>query len=220
MSDSTVPDILALLRTQACPANVEGQRRFGITPTTEQLGINMAFLRSLAKGYRHHHALALQLWKQPVYEARLLAALIDDPSQVTRDQMNAWAADFDAWTTCDNACMHLFRKTAFAYDCAHAWVRRDETFVKRAGFVLVATLAVHAKKDPDSQLLAFIPELERAATDARNFVKKAVNWTLRQLGKRNGACKLEAIACAQRILKLNTPSARWIARDALRELED
>lgn len=214
----TCPEIISLLRVQASPRDVEGQRRFGIRANTEMLGVRMETLRGLAKQHRRDHSLALALWATRIYDARQLAALVDDPRQVTRAQMEEWVVEFDNWATCDNACMHLFRSTPHAFECARAWVRREEEFVRRAGFVLVATLAVHARKEPDSTLLAFFPELRRAANDERNFVKKAVNWALRQIGKRNAACRAEAIAEAKRILELDTPSARWIARDALREL--
>lgn len=212
-------DILAHLRSLGSAANVEGQRRFGITPLVEQLGVPSEPLRALARLHRRDQALAEALWRLPVHETRLLAPLVADPLRLTREVMESWALDFDAWNTCDNACIHCFRKTPHAFDCARAWVRHQETFVKRAGFALVATLAVHAKKDPDARLLSFLPEIEQAADDERNFVKKAVNWALRQIGKRNAACRVEALACARRILARGTPSARWIARDALRELE-
>lgn len=214
----TAAEIIAVMRLRTSPADVEGQRRFGIKSDCEQLGVRMDFVRVLAKTHRRQHPLALDLWASRIYDARQLAALVDDPKQVTQDQMEAWVLDFDNWATCDNACIHLFRKTPFAFACALAWVRRKEEFVRRAGFALMATLAVHAKKEPDDRFLSFLPEIERGAIDERNFVRKAVNWALRQIGKRNARCRSEAIACAQRILSLDTKSARWIARDALREL--
>jgi len=175
-------------------------------------------VKEIARAHQRQHALALELWESRIFDARQLAAHVDDPKQVTREQMEAWVLDFDNWATCDNACMHLFRKTPHAFSCARAWVRREEEFVKRAGFALIATLAVHAKKEPDETLLAFFPAIRRASGDNRNFVKKAVNWALRQIGKRNPSCRRAAIAEARHILRLDTPSARWIARDALREL--
>ena len=206
------------MRAGANPSNVAGQRRFGITPSVEQLGLASETLRGLARTHRRNHALALALWATPLYEARLLAGLIEDPNFVTRTQMEGWVLDFDSWSLCDNTCMHCFRKTEHAFEVAGLWHARSETFVKRAGFTLMATLAVHAKKEPDARLLAFLPFIEKASCDERNFVRKAVNWALRQIGKRNAACRHEALACAERILKQDTPSARWIARDALREL--
>ncbi len=214
----TAPEIISDLRRRASAVDVEGQRRFGITPKIEHLGVRMEVVKEIARSHRRQHALALELWESRIYDARQLAAHVDDPKQVTREQMEDWVLDFDNWATCDNACMHLFRKTPHAFACAHAWVRREEEFVKRAGFALIATLAVHAKKEPDETLLAFLPVVTRASGDGRNFVKKAVNWALRQIGKRNPACRRAAIAEAKHILSLDTPSGRWIARDALREL--
>jgi 3-methyladenine DNA glycosylase AlkD len=215
----TAAEIISELRRRGSPTDVEGQRRFGITPRIEQLGVRMELLRDIARAHRRQHALALELWESRIYDARQLAALVNDPKQVTREQMEAWVLEFDNWATCDNACIHLFRKTPHAFACARAWVRREEEFVKRAGFAMLATLTVEAKKEPDESFLAFLPEIRRASGDSRNFVKKAVNWALRQIGKRNPACRLAAIAEAKHILSLDTPSARWIARDALRELE-
>ncbi len=215
----TTTEIIAHLRSLGSAINIEGQRRFGVTPQGEQFGVMTDHLRALAKAHRRQHPLALELWDTGIFEARQLAALIDDPSLVTREQMEDWVSGFDNWATCDNACMHLFRKTPHAFVCARAWTQRPEPFVKRAGFTLIATLSVHAKKEPDSTFEAFLPVIEAAAHDDRNFVKKAVNWALRQIGKRSPPLCLKAILCAKRIHSQNTTSARWIARDALRELE-
>lgn len=211
--------LLTQLEAGANPVNVEGQRRFGITTQGLQLGLDSASLRALAKQHRRDHPLALALWSQAWHETRLLAPLIADPKRLTKEQMELWAADFDNWATCDNACIHCFRKSPLAFDCAREWTSRSETFVKRAGFALIASLAVHAKREPDTTFLALLPSIEREAWDERNFVKKAVNWALRQIGKRNESCRAEAMACARRILQQNSAPARWIARDALRELE-
>ncbi|MDR1011543.1 MAG: DNA alkylation repair protein [Opitutaceae bacterium] len=223
------PGILAMrlleeIRAHFSQRNVDGQRRFGITPATEQLGVSMAVLRKLARAHRRNHELSLALWAitPPVHEARLLAALTDDPARVTAWQMDAWARTFDSWDVCDICCMHLFRRTPFAFGKAVQWSARNaprDTFVKRAGFALMATLAVHAKDEPDATFLAWLPIIRREANDGRNFVRKAVNWALRQIGKRNPRLRRAAIAEARRIRLLDTKAARWIAADALRELE-
>ena len=214
----TAAEILTELRAQRSPEDIAGQRRFGIAPDREQLGVRAPVLRQLARAHRRDHGLALALWDSGVFDARQLAALIDDPRQVTRAQMEAWAAEFDNWATVDACCMHLFRKTPWAFTQARIWSQRPEEFVRRAGFSLMATLAVHAKKEPDRTFLELLPLIAAGAADERNFVKKAVNWALRQIGKRNPALRLAAVASAQAILAQDTRAARWIARDALREL--
>jgi len=216
-------EIVARLRKLYSRRNVEGQRRFGITPRTEQLGVSMAVLRQVAKAHRRDQPLSLALWthKPAVHEARLLAALTGDWERVTRRQMDAWARGFDSWDICDICCIHLFRRTPFAFEKAREWSARNaarDVFVKRAGFSLMATLAVHAKDEPDATFLSLLPVIRREANDDRNFVRKAVNWALRQIGKRNARLRRAAIAEAGRIRALNTRAARWIAGDALREL--
>lgn len=198
-------------------ANRAGMARFGIR-VDYALGIPMPVLRSYAKAYRKQHNLALALWQTGVHEARILATLIDNPAEVTEEQMEAWVRQFDSWDVCDQCCGNLFDKTPFAFDQALEWSAREEVYVKRAGFVLMATLAVHRKEAVDAQFRPFFPLIEREARDARNFVKKAVNWALRQIGKRNRTLHAEATALARRIGQQNQPSARWIAADALREL--
>ena len=214
----TAPEIIALLRARRSPDDVAGQRRFGITPRGEQLGVRAPVLRQLAREHRREHALALELWASGIYDARQLAALVDDPKQVTEAQMEAWAAEFDNWATVDACCMHLFRKTPWAFAKARTWSGRPEEFVRRAGFTLMATLAVHAKKEPETTFLALLPLIESGAGDERNFVKKAVNWALRQIGKRSATLRPAAMATAEAILLQDTPAARWVARGALREL--
>ena len=214
----TAPEIIALLRARRSPDDIAGQRRFGITPRGEQLGARSVLLRQLAREHRREHALALELWASGIYDARQLAALVDDPKQVTEAQMEAWAAEFDNWATVDACCMHLFRKTPWAFAKARAWSGRSEEFVRRAGFTLMATLAVHAKKEPETTFLALLPLIEAGAGDERNFVKKAVNWALRQIGKRSATLRPAAMATAEVILLQDTPAARWVARGALRAL--
>jgi len=215
----TATELIADLRARRNPVNIAGQRRFGITPKTEQLGVSTPVLRQLAKTHRKNHELALQLWTSGIHEARLVAAFIDDPTKVSRSQMDAWARSFDSWDICDQVCGNLFDLTPFAQQKAHQWSHRQGEFVKRAGFVLMAALAVHAKKLPDDVFLDFLPVIRREATDDRNFVRKAVNWALRQIGKRNPHLRRAAITEARTIAKIDSRAARWIAKDALRELE-
>lgn len=216
---TTATAIVAGLRAQCRPDNVAGQQRFGITPNTEQLGLPLPILRRLARENRRDHALALALWTTAVHDARLIAAFADDPKKVTRGQMEAWARDFDTWALVDAVCCTLFNRTPFAEGKAYAWSRRRAEFVKRAGFVLMVGMAVHRKELPDEVFVAFLPVIHREATDERHYVKKAVNWALRQIGKRNPRLRRAAIAEAKRIRRIDSASARWIAADALRELE-
>jgi 3-methyladenine DNA glycosylase AlkD len=209
--------ILSTLRSHANPDNVAGMARFGINPHNT-LGISIPVLRALAKEIGRDHALAQELWASDIHEARLLACFVDDHKQVTERQMERWARDFDSWDVCDQCCGNLFDRTPFAYAKAAEWSGRREEFVKRAGFVLMASLAVHDKKAGDGTFVAFLPLIEREATDERNFVKKAVNWALRGIGKRNMRLNKAAIQTAKTIQALESKSARWIAADALREL--
>jgi len=218
-SSATSATIVAHLRAHRNPRDAEGARRYGIAPRVELLGLRAPMLRALARQHRRDHALALALWAQSIHEARILAALIDDPRQVTRGQMEAWARDFDSWAIVDACCTQLFNHTPFAIDRVRVWSRRRAEYVKRGAFSLMAGLAVHAKQLPDEVFLDFLPIIAREATDERNFVKKAVNWALRQIGKRNAPLRRAALATAQEILRLDTPAARWIARDAIRELK-
>jgi 3-methyladenine DNA glycosylase AlkD len=210
--------ILCTLKSLANPANVAGMARYGIS-SEGTLGVNIPTLRKLAKEIGADHKLAQELWKTGIHEARLLAGFIDDPELVTEKQMERWVLDIDSWDVCDLVCSNLFDQTPFAYRKAVEWTRRKETFVKRAGFVLMAALSVHDKEAEDKTFLKFLPIIRREATDDRNFVKKAVNWALRQIGKRNKALNCAAIKAALEIRKIDSKSARWIASDALRELK-
>jgi len=210
--------ILKRLRSVANPRNVEGMARFGIS-SRNTLGISVNGLRRIAKEIGRDHRLAQELWESGVHEARILAVLIDDSHLVTEQQMERWVKDIDSWDICDGCSYHLFDKTPFAYRKAMEWSRRKEEFVKRAAFAMMAALVVHDKQAVDAKFLPFLPPIRRESTDERNFVKKAVNWALRQIGKRNVALNKAAIKTAQEIRKIDSPSARWIAADALRELE-
>lgn len=194
--------------------------RFGIN-VSHAFGVSVSQLREFAKREigRKDHDLAEGLWASGVHEAQILATLIDDPRQVTEAQMDRWVQDFDSWDVCDGACSNLFDKTPFAYDKAREWSSREEEFVRRAAFALMAALAVHDKKADDEAFLRFLPIIKNASVDERNLVKKAANWALRQVGKRNSRLNAAAIATAQEIGGLDSKSARWIASDALRELQ-
>ena len=214
----TVREILERLEAIANPVNVAGMARFGINPSNT-LGISVADLRRIAREIGSDHELARELWQSAVHEARIVAGLIDAPRLVTEEQMETWGIAIDSWDICDLTCNNLFRKTPFAYARAREWAGREEEFVKRAGFVLMATLAVHDKHEEDDTFRTFLSLVEREAGDERNFVKKAVNWALRQIGKRNPALRGEALEVGRRLVRLPSKSARWIGRDAIRELE-
>jgi 3-methyladenine DNA glycosylase AlkD len=178
----------------------------------------MPVLRKLAKHAGKGHGLARELWESGIHEARILATLLDDPAIVTARQMDRWARDLDSWDVCDQACQNLFRYTPFAFAKAAQWARAKPEFVRRAGFSLMAGLAVKARDATDAQFEAFLPLIVEAAADERTMVKKAVNWALRQIGKRNRRLRQRAIATAEAIGKQDSRAARWIASDALREL--
>nr|WP_294795727.1 DNA alkylation repair protein [uncultured Mucilaginibacter sp.] len=211
--------VIDMLLEVASPVYREGMLRFGIA-NNKALGVKLPELRKLAKEIKRDHQLAQQLWDTDIHEAQLLATMIDDPKQVTEAQIDKWVLDFETWDICDQACGNLFDSTPFAIKKALEFSAREEEFVKRAGFVLMAELAVHDKKADDIVFIKFFPVIEREAWDERNFVKKAVNWALRQIGKRNNTLKPLAIATAERILQQNTKAAKWIAADALRELRN
>jgi 3-methyladenine DNA glycosylase AlkD len=211
-------EVIDHLKAMSVPGAAAGAARFGVNPQTQVYGISTPELRSLAKRIGKNHALAESLWSSDIHEGRLLATMIADPRQVTEPQMERWVNDFDAWDICDQCCGNLFDKTPWAYQKAVEWSARQETFVKRAGFALMAYLAIHDKKAPDRQFTQFLPIIQREAGDSRNFVKKAVNWALRQIGKRNRALNRLAIETAETIRQSESGTARWIASDALREL--
>jgi len=212
-----VQDIVQELRAQGNPKFLKGMARFAITTGTS-CGVSVPTVRSIAKKIGKNHGLALDLWSTGYHDARLLATMIDDPLEVSEGQMEIWARDFDSWDVVDQCCGNVFCKTPFAVKKSLEWSGRGEEFVKRAGFSLMAYLAVHDKKAPNKTFLAFLPVISREASDERSFVRKAVNWALRQIGKRNLALNNSAISTAKEIGQLESKAARWIARDALREL--
>ncbi len=207
-------EIIQKLHSLANPENVKGMARYGINPKNN-LGISIYQLRPLAKEIGRNHALALRLWDSKLHDARLLACFIDDPKQITREQMDAWAKDFDSWDICDQACTGLFDLSSLAYEKVYQWAGYEKEFVKRAAFSLIAGLAVHDKNAMDKDFERFLPILVQNAVDERNYVKKAVNWALRNIGKRNLRLNKAALRTAKEIQKMDSKSARWNASDAI-----
>lgn len=210
-------NLLLELRKYSQPKNLNGMKRYGIR-TEKALGIPIPQLRKIAKKIGKNHKLALQLWQTEVHEARILASMIAVPQDMTEQQMDEWVKDFNSWDLCDQCCNNLFGRTKWAHQKIFEWSVSHSEFIKRAGFVLMAVLAVHDKGIDDSEFKKFLHLIEEEATDERNFVKKAVNWALRQIGKRNNNLNYHAIKTAQKIQGHNIKSSRWIASDALREL--
>ena len=209
--------IMDELRRKGSSKAVAGMSRFGIRTGTA-LGVSIPQLRDIAKDVGTSHDLAKGLWKSRIHEARILASMIDDHKKVSEAQMEEWAADFDSWDVVDGCCGNLFDRTEFAERKAREWSMREEEYVKRAGFVLMAELAVHSKEASDKTFLDFLPLIITEASDERNFVKKAINWALRQIGKRNAVLNAAAIKTCSKIRDLDSSPAKWIASDALREL--
>jgi 3-methyladenine DNA glycosylase AlkD len=215
--------VLSRLGSLADPANVAGMARYGIS-TAGTLGVQVVELRRMAREIRRgspdeRHLLALALWDSGVHEARILAALVDDPALVAEAQAERWAGDLDSWDVCDQLCGNLLCRVPFAWEKARAWAGREEPFVKRAAFALMTQLAVHDREAPDAAFLPFLRLAEREAGDDRNYVKKAVSWALRQIGKRSPGLRRSAMASARRMARQGSRPARWIASDVLRELE-
>ncbi|MBI2839674.1 MAG: DNA alkylation repair protein [Acidobacteria bacterium] len=213
----TVEGIILELERRKHPEALEGMARYGID-VTRAYGIAMPCLREIAKRAGRDHALAERLWKTGLREARIVAAMVDDPRAVTGKQMERWVKDFDSWDVCDGACLHLLSRAGPAWEKASEWSGRTAEYQKRAGFVLMAQLAVHDKKAADERFLAFLPIIRRESGDARNFVKKAVNWALRQIGKRSLSLNRAAIRTAREIAQIDSQAARWVAADGIREL--
>ncbi len=209
--------IIDSLKSQTNPTNITGMKRFGID-TTNALGIPIPVLRKLAKPYKKNHSLALKLWNTGIHEAKIMASMVDDPNLVTEDQFNNWSMNFNSWDVCDQVCMNLFSKSPLALDKIREYSSSEFEFVKRVSFVLMACFALKRINATDDLLLSFFPIIENESNDQRNFVKKAVNWALRQIGKKNQHLRKAAILCALRIQKNESKSAKWIANDAIKEL--
>ena len=213
----TVRRAVAELKRRGLKRNVEGMARFGIR-AKNVYGVSKPILDEMARKIGKNHALGRELWETGNHDARVLGALISEPARVTAGQMEQWVKDFDNWDVCDGTCCHLFVDARPAWEKAFAWSRRKREFEKRAGFALAAYLAVHDKFAGDERFEKYLKVIEREAWDERNFVRKAVNWALRNIGKRNRRLNRKAIASAERITKGGTRAGRWIAADALREL--
>jgi len=213
-----VHNILRELKSLSNPKNKEGMAQFGIN-TQKAFGISVAELRKLAAQIGKKHSLALKLWDTGYHEARILASMIDEPGLVSEKQMEAWVKDFNSWDLCDQCCMNLFSHSKLAYKKAIEWSSKDKEFVKRAGFALMASMASKSKKAKDFAFIRLLPIIKRESRDERNYVRKAVNWALRQIGKRNVNLNRKALKTAEEILQLDSTSAKWIATDAIRELE-
>lgn len=212
-----IDEVIEQLKRASKPESLPGMSRFGIR-VERALGVSIPDLRKLARRIGRNHALAQDLWSTGIHEARILAAMVDDPGKVTARQMDLWVGDFDSWDLCDQCCMNLFDKTPFAYRKALAWSRRKKEFVKRAAFALMACLAVHDKHASNEPFEDFLAAIRRESFDGRNFVMKAVNWALRQIGKRNRELNRSALKKAREIQRFDSKSAKWVASDAIREL--
>ena len=211
-------EVVKKLEGMARPDQLEGMARYGMA-VERRLGVAVPDMRKIAKETGKDHGLALELWKTGIPEAMMVASMVDIPEEVTEGQMEEWVKEFNSWDLCDQVCMNLFDKTPLAWNKAMDWSTRKEEFVKRAAFALIACLAWHDKEAPDEKFTGLIPIIKQGATDERNFVKKAVNWALRNMGKRNQHLNDVAIGAAEEIRKMNSKAARWIASDAIRDLE-
>lgn len=210
-------EIIAKLKSRSNVAAVKGMARFGINPKNT-LGVSVPFLRKLARELGKNHLLAQRLWGSGIHEARILAGMVDDIALVSGQQMDQWAHDFDSWDVCDQVCLNLFYAHQAAFKKCIQWSRQKEEYVRRAGFALMACLAVKDKKARDKDFIKFFPLIRQYATDERNYVRKSVNWALRQIGKRNLNLNKLAIKETKEIVQINSRAARWIAANALREL--
>jgi 3-methyladenine DNA glycosylase AlkD len=215
--DARVTEVLAWLERRGTARNRDGMARYGIV-APKVFGVSMATMQSLAKRLGRDHALAQALWETGWYEARMLCAFVGEPERLTAAEMDRWARDFDNWGICDTICMHLFDRTPHAWRKVAKWSGQRDEFVKRAGFALIASLALHDKEGADAPFLEALRLVEREAADSRNFVKKAVNWALRSVGSRNSVLHGAALAVAERLSALEDATARWVGKDAVRAL--
>ena len=215
---ASVKDVMAKLQSKSRPDQLSGMARYGMA-VERRLGVSVPDMRKLAKEIGKDHKLALELWKTGIDEAKIVAAMVDEPAKLTEEQMEDWVKDIDSWDVCDQVCMNLFEKNQLAWKKIVEWSDRNEEFVKRTAFSLIACVAWHDKKSSDEKFIELLPIIIKGATDERNFVKKAVNWALRTIGKKNLNLNKAAIDAAKEIQRLDSKAARWIASDALRELQ-
>lgn len=215
---AAVQSVLAELKRLSQPRiREEMSSRYGIV-TKDAFGVRMRDMQDVAKKLGRNHALALALWETGNYEARMVATFVAEPDRITPALMDRWCRDFDNWATCDTVCFKLFDQTSHAFGRVAAWAGRKDEFQKRAAFALIACLAAHNEDAGDQRFRAFLPLIETAATDERNFVKKGVSWALRGVGGRSAALKSAAVALARKLAASENPASRWIGRDALRAL--
>jgi len=210
-------DIMKKLKHLGRPDQLEGMARYGMR-TENRYGVSIPNIREIAKETGKDHQLALQLWKTGITDARILASMVDIPVHVTPEQMEEWVKDFDSWDICDQVCMNLFDKTAYVRKKITEWAEKEEEFVKRAAFALIACLAVHDKSSPDTEFSVFFPLIQKAAADERNFVKKGVSWALRSIGKRSRELNRAALKFSEELSKKEGKVVAWIAADAFRDL--
>ena len=214
----SVEEVLEKLKNKARPDQLEGMARYGMA-IERRLGVSVPDMRNLAKEIGKNHKLALGLWKTGIAEARIVATMIGDPQTLTEEQMEDWVKDINSWDICDQVCMNLFEKTPLVWKKTLDWSEREEEFVKRTAFSLIACLAWHDKETEDEKFIKLLPVIKRGATDERNYVKKAVNWALRNIGKRNPNLNKAALKAAKEIQRIDSKTARWNASNAIRELE-
>jgi 3-methyladenine DNA glycosylase AlkD len=215
---ATVNEVMDRLQAKAKRDQLEGMTRFAIVGE-QRMGVSVPDMRKIAKEIGKDHQLALDLWDTGVPEAMIVAGMVAEPEKLTERQMDDWVVDINSWDICDQVCMNLFEKTPLAEKKIYEWSLREEEFVKRTAYALIACLAWHDKEASDAAFTKYFPVIVAGATDERNFVKKAVNWALRNIGKRNQSLNKEAIKVAKEIQDIDSKSARWIASDAIRELE-
>jgi len=215
---TSAEEVLKKLKAKARPDQLAGMARYGMTGK-RRLGVSVPDMRKMAKELGKDHKLAIELWRTGIPESRIVAAMIDEPGKLSENQMEDWVKDIDSWDVCDQVCMNLFEKTPLAWKKIHDWSKREEEFVKRTAFALIACLAWHDKDAEDEKFIKLLPVMKREATDERDLVKKAVNWALRNIGKRSLNLNKAAIRTAKEILSIDSKAARWIASDAVRELE-
>lgn len=213
----TLEELKKELKKNIRPNGLEGKARYGIN-ISNAYGVTIPVQRKLAKEIGKDHKFAQELWNAGIHETRIIATMIDEPEKVSKSQMDKWANDFNSWDVCDQCCNNLFVNTPYAHEKAMQWSESKKEFVKRAGFTMMAVIAVHDKKAADKDFDKFFEKIKDESTDERNFVKKAVNWALRQIGKRNKSLNKKALALAKEIEKIHSKSAKWIAKDSIREL--
>ncbi|MFN2158796.1 MAG: DNA alkylation repair protein [Anaerolineales bacterium] len=212
-----VNEVMEMLQSAADAENLDGMARYGMS-TEKRLGVKVPQIRQIAREVGRDHQLALDLWDTGIAEARIVASMVADPELVTEDQMDKWITDFNSWDVCDQVCMNLFEKTPLSWGRIRAWHSREPEFERRAAYALVACLAWHDKNAPDGKFIELIPLIEEAAVDERNFVKKAVSWALRNIGKRSSGLNRVALATARGLIKSDDKTSRWIGKDTIRDI--